>query len=445
MKPPLAFVTGCLLISTSIAATHTPSDFAFGMPLQLEGEAAIYSLPVPKEIYRHTVRTDLGDMRVFNSNDEWVTYSVSTPVARTNQAPMVAVPMFPLQGDAARALDRIRISIAAEHGAVNVQTTARDATPAQIQAYVIDARQFDRSMTALELRWPDDAPEFSGRISVERSDDLNTWLPVIGNLPIVNLNFGGQHLLQNRLGFPAIKARYLRLHWQDRPAPFAISEILAEPAATRTGPPREQAEFVAQPVTDQPDTYTFTLDLHAPIDRVNLKLPQPNTVADITLSSRERPDLPWHDVATLRAYELQNNGAELRNAAAVIAPNANRYWRLQTQVTGSLGNGAPRLQVSWIPQEVTFVARGQGPFQLAFGSVNAVAATSPLSSLLADPTTPISVGKASAGPLHELGGPRQLEIKTERPWKKWLLWAVLAGAVVILAGVAHRLSHEISK
>jgi Protein of unknown function (DUF3999) len=444
MKQLLIFVSLCALTATSAAAL-APADFAYGMPLTLEHDAALYSLPVPQEVYRHTVRADLGDMRVFNSGGEWVTYSVSTPIARTTRAQLVAMPIFPLHGNPARALDRIRITIASDHGALNLQADKQAVTPAQTQAYVIDVRKLDRAITALELHWPDDAAEFSGRVALDSSDNLGAWSSVANDLPIVNLNFGNQHLVQNRLEFPALQAKYLRLRWLDRPAPFAINKIRAEPAPVRTGPPRQLAEISGQPVADQLDTYTFSLDLHAPVDRVNVKLPQANAVATITLSSRARPDAAWHEVTTLQAYDLHNNGEVLRNAAAIIPLNTDAYWRMQAHTADDLGRGIPSLQVDWIPQEITFVARGTSPFELAFGSGNALAAVAPLSSLLADPTTPISVGKASAGPIHKLGGPQQLAVKREHPWKNWLLWGALIGAVMGLAVMAHRLFHQLSK
>jgi hypothetical protein len=429
----------------SVAASAAmPNDFAYGMPLQLQSEAAIYNLTVPNEVYQHTLRTDLGDLRIFNGDDEAVTYSISTPAAKTSNAAAVPVPLFPLHGDPGRALDRVKITIASEQGAVNLQTS-REPAPAQIQAYVLDMRKQDLPVTALELHWPENAAEFSGHMTVERSDDLGEWSPVASNLPVVNLKFNDQQLLQNLLEFPPTQAKYLRLRWNEQPAPFVINEALAEVAASRTEPARIQAGITGRAATGQNDVIEFALDFHAPIDRINLELPQPNTVATLTLSSRSQPSLPWHDITTMRVYTLQNNGTTLRNAAVMIPANTDRYWRVQTNAAGGMGKGTPVLQVAWLPQEITFVARGREPFQLAFGSVSEKGATTPLQNLLADPRTPISVGIAAVGALHELGGTTRLVIKRELPWKTWALWAVLIAAVGALGAAAYRLSREMSK
>jgi hypothetical protein len=326
---------------------------------------------------------------------------------------------------------------------VNLQTS-RDTQPTQIQGYIIDVRKLDQPLTALELHWSENAAEFSGHIDIERSDDLGSWSTVIRNLPVVNLKFGDQQLLQNRLEFAAIKSRYLRLSWADHSASPVISEVLAEAAPMHAEVARLQAEVTGVAAADQAGTYDFTLDFHAPIDRVNLKLRQANTLADVSLSSRAQPTLPWRDVAALRVYDLQNNGTALRNAAVMIAANTDRYWRMQAHTAGGLGNGVPTLQVAWAPQEITFVARGHAPFQLGFGNATVKAATTPLQNLLADPSTPISVGTATTGALHELGGVKRLTAKRDLPWKTWGLWAVLIAAVGVLGTVAYRLSREMS-
>jgi hypothetical protein len=434
----------CASALACAAAELTPNDFAYGMPLQLQGDAAIYTLSVPKEVYQHTVRADLGDMRIFNGDGEWVTYSLSTPVSKSNDAPLIAIPIFPLHGDGERALDRVKITIASEQGDVHLQTSGK-ATTALVQAYVLDVRKLNQPLRALELRWADDAAEFSGSVSVESSNDLGVWSSVANNLPIVNLKFGDQQLQQNRVEFTAIKAKYLRLRWNDRPAPFVLSEVLAEAAPTVTEAARMHADAGGRAVADAAATYEFALDFHAPIDRINIKLSQLNTLATVSLSSRAQATQPWRDVTTLRVYDLQNNGTSLRNAALMIPANTDRYWRMQAHTAGGLGKDAPALQVAWIPQELTFVARGHAPFQLAFGNASARAATSPLQSLLADPATVISVGMASAGQLHELGGVKQLIAKRELPWKTWSLWLVLIVAVGVLGTVAYRLFREMSE
>lgn len=155
-------------------------------------------------------------------------------------------------------------------------------------------------------------------------------------------------------------------------------------------------------------------------------------------------DAPWRTAVT-SVYELQGDSQPIHNVVIPIAVNSNRYWRMQARAAGGIGRGAPVLQVAWIPHEITFVARGRSPFQLAFGNASAISATSSLQSLISNTAAQIRVGNATAASLKELGGPDRLLAKRELVWKAWLLWAALIIAVGILAAVAYRLSREMSE
>lgn len=85
-----------------------------------------------------------------------------------------------------------------------------------------------------------------------------------------------------------MRAKFLRASWQGRAAPFTLSEVLAEPAPTQAEPPRSQLEVSVQAAADKPDEYKFDFSSRAPIDRVNIKLPQTNAYAHIVSSSRDR-------------------------------------------------------------------------------------------------------------------------------------------------------------
>jgi len=112
-----------------------------------------------------------------------------------------------------------------------------------------------------------------------------------------------------------------------------------------------------------------------------------------------------------------------------------------------LGGRAPRLEAGWIPEALRFVARGDAPFELVFGSATATAAETSLEML--DPAAgarPQAVQPQStqAGPMVEAGGAaRLLPPPPPLPWKQWMLWAVLVAGVLGLAVLAWRLTREI--
>jgi hypothetical protein len=200
-------------------------------------------------------------------------------------------------------------------------------------------------------------------------------------------------------------------------------------------------------VADTPDTYEFDIGGTIAVDRINLKLPDGNNLIRADVLGRVRAVDPWKQVANANFYQLDNQGMQIRNPALMIGPFAYRYWQVHVLTAGSLGNAVPALEVRWLPHELYFVARGSGPFQLAFGKAALPAAPSAVDQLLGatNGTAGIVVGTTVVGPLRELGGTRQLVVNRPSNWKTWLLWGALLVGVLLLALMAIKLSREMKR
>jgi hypothetical protein len=192
-----------------------------------------------------------------------------------------------------------------------------------------------------------------------------------------------------------------------------------------------------------PGEFEYDVGARLPLDRVNLELPDMNTVVDVELLSRAHVGDAWHTVRRCGFYRLKSDGEELRNGPVAVALNTDRYWLLRTDPkSGGLGSAAPRLVVEWVPHEVVFVARGAGPFYVAYGSATAGSAAVSLALIPKN----VSIASASLSEPEALGGDARL-IPPPAPyaWKASLLWAVLIGGAALLAWMALRLSKDFSR
>jgi Protein of unknown function (DUF3999) len=69
---------------------------------------------------------------------------------------------------------------------------------------------------------------------------------------------------------------------------------------------------------------------------------------------------------------LKGTDEELRNGAIATAVNSDRFWLVRVrQPTDVMGRGALRLEAQWRSPELVVLARGIGPFTLAYGSAEA--------------------------------------------------------------------------
>jgi len=104
--------------------------------------------------------------------------------------------------------------------------------------------------------------------------------------------------------------------------------------------------------------------------------------------------------------------------------------------------------LGWTPSELYFVGRGSPPYLLAFGSGKLQGAETGVDSQLvlqAMETAVMdqSIKKAVVGKRIELGGEQALQPPPKGlPWKKLLLWGVLALGVGVLAFMARSLVQE---
>jgi hypothetical protein len=441
MSRVLCGLLALLTCSGLQAQSVLPKDFAYGQLAFPERGAAAYRFTLPLAVYQNTVREDLADLRVFNGEGVVVPFSLSRPAAQslTHKTP-IAVPLFPLHEGAQILIDGVHLSVNSAGSAVTLQTqNGTTASTAAVRQYLLDARTLDATFSALQLGWPDGAPGYTGRLSVEASDDLAAWRSVVAAAPIANLRSNGQTLIENRAEFAPTNAKFWRLSWLGPPPNFELTSVFAEPAASVTDPARAalEANGVADP--KNPREYTFDLGAHPPVSRVNLLLPDPNSVFDVELSSRSSANAPWRMIVHSGFYRLKAPDAEQQNSLVAVNPDTDRYWRARILDAGNSPQSPPRLRVEWIPNEVTFLAQGHAPFLLAYGNASAGSAEADWRHL----PNSLEIAPAALGPVEVTGGTARLIAKpVPFPRMRVALWSVLLLAVLILGWMAYRIAKD---
>jgi hypothetical protein len=418
----------------------SPHDFAFGLPVITTREAAAYRFSLPLTVYQDSVREDLGDIRLFNAGGVAVPFSLRRPAVQAPvHKPAIALPVFPLHAGSPVVIDGIHVTIDPPRAAINLQTHNGSAGDLLANQYILDGRALDSAVSALRMSWPDAASDYSGRVSVEASDDLGSWRTVVAAAPIANLRANGRMLIENRIALAPTAAKYWRIKWLGASPAFEISSVVAEPAESLPAPERATLEVSGKPDPDNANDYLFDLGAHAPVSRVNIVLSEVNTTVGVELSSRRTAKDPWRIVARAAFYRVKTADAEQQNAPLEVRIDDDRYWRARI----ADGAGPPReplrLHVEWIPNEVTFLAQGQGPFLLAYGNATAIRAEADLSQI---PAT-LQIAPAGVGSRQVLGGEARLVGNPPAfPWMRAVLWGVLLSAVILLAWMAYHLANE---
>lgn len=434
----------CLLLPLLAGASGLPYAKRWPLVLAATGEGA-YRVVLTPEVYATAIGSDLRDVDVVDARGTPVAAALLGPEQPLAQpARQVAVPWFPLPATAAGEASALRLSARFDDQGRILQLDANAATaqPRQLEAnqgFLVDLSSLREGIDGLRIDWTPGSPR-EAAYRVDASDDLQAWEPLRSRVVLVELRQDGRHLVQNALDL-ATTRRYLRFTpLEDVPAlpVLAVQARLPERYAV---PARNWVELNGRPVTRKGvEAIEFVSDGRYPVTTVALASGD-NAVGEWTLESRDADDAPWrYRAGPWVAWQVGGQ----RPAASPVqtisgAPVRDRQWRLRP--SGALPAQPPRLRLGYQPEVLVFLAQGTSPYALVAGSGTATRAQAPLAQMIealrAQRGQDWKPAPAYLGASAVLAGPSAL-IKPAPPrdWKTWLLWGLLAGGALLVAGFA---------
>jgi len=445
-----SFAIFLLLVQGVAGAAEGPQDFAFGMAIHADSNDALHEIEIPVAVYRGVMRSDLGDLRVFNGPGEVVPHALRPRVVITEQTEaVVRLPVFPLYGESMGKLQdlSVRVEKRADGTIIGIQSQAKGAArKSQLRGYLVDASTLKPAIHALKFDWKGDSASFVGKVKVDGSDDLAGWTNLADSAALARLTFDGHQVERDRVELRPAKFKYLRISWPENQPPLESLNVRAEPAAKLVPSPRIWQTVSASPVAGKAGEYSYDLGGYFPVDRLRVELPQVNSLVQLQIHSRAQPNDPWRLSLSAVAYRLRDRDTEVTSPEIAVTTNSRRYWLLRVdQKGGGVGSGVPAIQIGWVAQKLVFAARGAGPFQLVYGSSGIKPAAFAIESLIPGYKTDaeFKVRPAALGEQITLAGSAQLRA----PWnyQKIALWGSLIVGVGFLGWMALRLSRQIAK
>ncbi|HZX30250.1 MAG TPA: DUF3999 domain-containing protein [Rhodocyclaceae bacterium] len=452
----------CLLLALPAWPDSPPAPDAFTGRGEIvaSGKGPFHRIPLPLAVYQGASRADLGDVRVFNGKGELLPYAWWRDESRaTPRAKEAGVPVFPLPGVAGKAGDDVEVTVrrSADGTLVAVRPGRAEGTPAASQGVVMDASGL---LGAQSLR----LTAVGGRQSfhpytLESSDDLKQWRMLKSDAVFVHLEHEGRQLESAQADWPVPAGRYLRLLWRDPAQAPTVQAATLTRTESETAPPALLWSAPLASAATGEGYFDYDVPGQLPLEQLRINLPQINVLLPFTLQRevcgiypsrhhrhQRRQECSWQGLAGGVAYRLQAGDGEARSGD--IALNGGQGGRLRLRVDargGSLGGAAPTLQIGFVPREAVFLARGEGPYTLAWGGTG-LPADLPLSTLIpgqragqppaADPATLKLPETAATQPAKTAV---QGKAKAGPGEGKWLLWSVLAVGLLVLGFMARSL------
>lgn len=433
-------------MALSASAQEKPSDFATQVPLSLSGEGPWYRLELPLSVQLNARQTDLGDVRVFNAAGEAQAYALAREAASTRESrTLTDVKWFPLytSADATERAPGIRVQSSANGTLVEVQpSTQLEAGEEVLRGWLLDASAIKEPLQQLILDWTSERDGFQ-RFTIEASDDLQHWQSW-GEGQVARLTFADERVEQHEVGLPGQSARYLRLLWNSPQSAPALTSAQLQSASTRSlALPLVWSQPLAG-TSVKAGEYTWQLPMGLNVERIQVELSQPNSLAPVTLSGRRESSLPWQPLSNGLLYRLTQGGQDVvQNELQLSGQTVQQLKLVVDERGGGLGADAPTVKFAVRSTQMVFLARGAGPYTLALGNATVKAANLSLSTLIPDYNAAkwAALGKASVEGATVVSNTSTVTsaATSGTNWKKFGLWGVLLLSVLFLAAMAFSL------
>lgn len=433
-------------MALSASAQEQPADFATQVPLTLSGEGPWYRLEVPLAIQLNARQTDLSDLRVFNAAGEPQAYALARETAQTGEnVALTDVKWFPLYNDADdnERAPSVRVQSSANGALVEVQPSSQlEAGEEVLRGWLLDASAIKAPLQQLILDWTSERDGFQ-RFSIEASDDLQHWQSW-GDGQVARLTFADERVEQHEVGLPGQSARYLRLLWSTPASAPTLTSAQLQSATARSLPlPLVWSQALAG-TREKAGEYTWQLPMGLNVERLQVELEQPNSLAPVTLAGRLDSRRPWQPLGGGLLYRLTQNGQDvLQNELQLPGQTVQQLKLTVDERGGGLGEQAPNLKFAVRATQLVFLARGAGPYTLALGNATVKAANLPLTTLIPDYSAAkwATLGRATVD-AEVVSTPASTAVgaaTSDTDWKKFGLWAVLLLSVLFLGAMAFSL------
>lgn len=439
----------CALFAWAAPAA-APDQFATAqaVQIQVQGEA-IYRFELPAAAYAGSRRGDLGDIRFFNAAGQVVPHALLHYEAPAHtERTRAPVPWFPIHATRDGKAGDLQVSVQQIAGGALVAASVTPATERRSRpaGYVFDASAIGKGRSALLLEWPPASEGIVLSVRLQSSDDLQAWRDISSGAQLVDLVSGERRLLQNRIDLSGSDARYFRLLWAPGAEGVALTGASIETGSTRSGASRTRWTPVPAMPGERPGEFVFESPA-LPVTALRLQLPEANSVAPVGVFHRRDPKDRWQEAAAVVAYRLSRRDGEIASPPIQVCCGRDRHWRIVfDQRGGGVGTGTPGVELGWEPQQGLFVARGGGPYTLAYGN----AETAPSAFSPAHLVPDYRAEHYPAFPEVSFAEPRSaaqapVAAGAAIPWRPVALWGVLVAGVLLLAAMVWRLLKQLPK
>jgi hypothetical protein len=423
-------------------------DFAFGSEIEITDNKSVIDVILPEDVYQVTKSNTLADLAVFNSKGEVVPHILVTPESKVidKSLPSEDLTLFPVYGakNSESNFSNIKISTAKDGTIVEIQSgnkvNKKDKSKKTVVGYLVDATKIKNKIEKFQISLDGVQDNYFIKVILEGSQDLKNWSAIESEAVLAKFEVNNEKLKKDKVQLSGSAFTYYRISWPSTSDEIKLSSVKAI-FSTEKEKVEEPLQWkpvtgIKTPAANDKIIYQYDVGGYYPVSGLKVQFADQNSIARVSIEAANDEKGAWSPIQTSTFFTVIKEGAELSNLQVNFSDRQFRFWRLHLNSNlAGVGSRFPDITFGWRPNIVRFLARGEGPFTLAYGSSKAI--NVPQSDLInADWTK--EVGKGNLKSKVAFGGPEKLvvEKKSEYPIRKIMLWGVLLLGVVLLGSMA---------
>ncbi len=450
-----------------------------------EAQGTYFQVPLSHDIYRYSQHADLRDLVVVDANNNNLPYRLVSLIPKIKiqeseaqeiamqktsavQKNSAVLDFYPITANATpaamRALRTTNISVVDNNVHVAISDKPMPASNQPINSapdfYLIDISTLKTSVTALQIEWlPNEKNQYL-EVQLEASSNLQNWVS-LGRSTLLQIIQQEQQLKRNRLAVEIAPNSYefLRLKIIQGGDALQIMSITALQFVNEMKPVEVANESwtvggslaSVQTTVYFPNDHSKTFSVAAwkymrdestPVETLSLNLAE-NTYGDsVKVFSRTSEKQSWQLQYQGIWFNAQVGSQWQHSDVINVYRSSDKFWRIELKET-TKARLKPELVFSWQPTQLQIITNNKPPYALAINPQNTAYQSNQVFNQLLGKTNPVWVNSELVS-LH--ASPLAVTLSSSTiDWQKYLFWAFLLLALIVLLGFALRLFKQVNQ
>ena len=434
-------------------------EFGTLYALDASEEGRLYKVRLTEKIFEKIRYSFANDIVVFDASGNLVPFFIrkANETGRSNAAVLKSaqIPVFSLPQKKGGSSTLLDVSIKTGAGGRVIEVRERDARRNTSlegnRRYLLDLsgplNEIPDMATALKISSCILSLDLGGTadmmasVNIYGSHNLKDWELLNEREPLVRLNQGERRVESRRIQMGSAR-RYLLLYMEDEGnAPLRGASI--EFFETPVWKPAEDGKSFEGLWGENPRMVLYDTKGVFPAERINLTLTSPG-IYPASLYTRRSATDDWERLGRMKLSLIKSSSGERRNVPVdLTSPFERRYWAVSFDATPPAQ--PPRLEFSWQPKEVVFLAQGPSPYMIAVGrKESGIGMQTPelldeaLKEIPEKDILESKVGEILSVDVAAMQA-KESEKTQAKAWQQYLLWGVLIIGALLLSWMAWNL------